>query len=318
MEQTPIVTLTLNPALDVSTSVDEVIAEQKLRCASPRFDPGGGGINVSRVIARLGGKSLAFAALAGASGAHIKQLLVAEGVDLYAIEAPNITRESLTVTEGGTGKQFRFVMPGPTWTEPRIAAAINALLLVVPKGALLVVSGSQPPGFPADFVLSLTKALQGKAEVLVDTSGAPLREVTKDDGTNLRLLRIDGLEADELAGHHLKSSEESAAFAASLVARGVAQTAIIARGAEGSVMATKHGQWLCKAADVPVISKVGAGDSFMGAFVLAMAQGADDERALASGVAASSAAVMTEATELCRATDAFALIAECPVTPIKL
>ena len=136
------------------------------------------------------------------------------------------------------------------------------------------------------------------------------KEVTKDDGTNLRLLRIDGLEADELAGHHLKSSEESAAFAASLVARGVAQTAIIARGAEGSVMATKHGQWLCKAADVPVISKVGAGDSFMGAFVLAMAQGADDERALASGVAASSAAVMTEATELCRATDAFALIAE--------
>lgn len=318
MPQKPIVTLTLNPALDVSTSVDEVIAGPKLRCVSPRFDPGGGGINASRVIARLGGQSVALVALAGASGVHLQQLLEAEGIDVHTIEAPGATRESLTVTEDATGKQFRFVMPGPTWTDTFIAAAIDALRLIVPKGAILVFSGSQPPGIPSDFVLNLTKALKGNAAVFVDTSGATLKEIAKADEANLRLLRMDGLEADELAGHHLTSKEDTAAFAASLVARGVAQTVIIARGAEGSVLASKHGQWLCKAPDVPVKSKIGAGDSFMGAYVLASAQGLAEDRAFARGVAAASAAVMTEATELCKAADAIALISRCLVTPIKL
>jgi 6-phosphofructokinase 2 len=316
MAQTPIVTLTLNPALDASTVVDRVTAGPKLRCAAPRFDPGGGGINVSRAIARLGGHSTACAAVGGPSGAHLEQLLAAEGIDLQGLKAPGATRQSLAVTETTTGKQFRFVMPGPGWTERLISEALVAIKHVVPNGAFVVVSGSQPPGFPADFCLTLAEALKGHAAVLVDTSGAPLREIANAEGRDLRLLRMDAEEAEDLAGRPLLTSTETADFAAGVVARGVAQTVIIARGAEGSVLVSREGRWFCKAADVPVKSKIGAGDSFVAGFVLAIALGEADDVALAKGVAAASAAVMTEGTELCRAEDAAALIAECPVVPI--
>jgi 6-phosphofructokinase 2 len=316
MAQTPIVTLTLNPALDASTSVDEVKAGPKLRCGAPRFDPGGGGINVSRVIARLGGKSIACAAVGGASGAHVQALLAAEGIDLHAIQAPGATRQSLAVTEDRTGRQYRFVMPGEEWTETLVSEALVAIRQATPKGAFLVVSGSQPPGFPPDFVLTLADALKDHAAVLLDTSGEPLKKIAKTDGANLRLLRMDADEADELTSCHLVTNSETADFAAGLVAREVAQTVIIARGAEGSILASKQGRWFCKAAHVPVKSKIGAGDSFVAGYVLAIVRGEAEDIALANGVAAASAAVMTEGTELCRAEDAAALIAACPVIRI--
>lgn len=316
MAQTPIVTLTLNPALDMSTSVDEVRHGPKLRCAAPRLDPGGGGINVSRVIARMGGESIAFAALGGASGAHLAELLTEEGVPFLALEAPGMTRQSLAVTETTTGRQFRFVLPGPEWTEPRISSALEVIRKAVPKGALFLVSGSQPPGFPEDFLLTLATVLADQAAVLVDTSGAPLSRVAATAGAGMHLLRMNSDEAQELAGNPLQTHANAADFAAALVARGVARTVIVARGPAGSVLASAEGRWFCKAADVPVKSKIGAGDSFVAGYVLATARGAAPDRALASGVAAAAAAIITEGTELCRAEDAEALIAACPVSPI--
>lgn len=316
MAQTPIFTLTLNPALDLSTSVDEVRDGPKLRCATPRFDPGGGGINVSRVINRLGGRSTAFAALGGASGAYLAELLTAEGVNFLALEAPGATRESLAVMESATGRQFRFVMPGPEWTAEQSSAAIDAIVKAVPEGALLLASGSQPFGVPDDFVLTLANALASNASILVDTSGLPLQQITKADGAGLHLLRMNAEEASELAGGALKTGAETADFASGLVARGVAETVIIARGSEGSVLASVQGRWICKAAEVPVASKVGAGDSFVAGYVLATARGGSANAALACGVAAASAAIMTEGTQLCRAEDALALIAACPVSAI--
>jgi len=316
MAQTPIVTLTLNPALDMSTSVGEVRDGPKLRCAAPRFDPGGGGINVSRVIERLGGKSIVFAALGGASGAQLAELLTAEGVDFLALEAPGATRQSLAVTESATGRQFRFVMPGPEWTEPQISAAVQAIAKAVPKGALLLVSGSQPPGFPADFLLTLATAMAGHGAVLVDTSGAPLFTIAATEGAGLHLLRMNAQEAEEVAGTPLQTNEDAADFAAGLVARGVAETVIIARGSDGSVLVSAQGRWFCRAAHVAVKSKIGAGDSFVAGYLLATARGAAPDQALACGVAAAAAAIMTEGTQLCRAEDAEALIAACPVSPI--
>lgn len=316
MAQTPIVTLTLNPALDVSTSVNEVRDGPKLRCAAPRFDPGGGGINVSRVIARLGGESTAFAALGGASGAHLAELLTPEGVPFLVLEAPGATRQSLSVTETATGRQFRFVMPGPEWTETEISAALRAIETAVPQGALLLVSGSQPPGFPEDFPVTLAKALAGRAAVLLDTSGAPLRKTAATEGAGLHLLRMNATEAEGLAGMALQTHEEAADFAAGLVARNVAETVIVARGSDGSVLVSAQGRWFCRAAEVPVRSKIGAGDSFVAGYVLASARGAAADQALTHGVAAAAAAIMTEGTELCRAKDAESLIAACPVSPI--
>ena len=117
MSQLPILTLTLNPALDMATEVHEMTPGHKLRCSEPQLDPGGGGLNVSRAIKALGGDSLALVAIGGLTGDRLAGLIRGEGVTFLSILGPGETRQSLTVNEATTGKQFRFMLPGPVWGE---------------------------------------------------------------------------------------------------------------------------------------------------------------------------------------------------------
>ena len=307
-----IVTVTLNPALDVSTATASVRPGQKLRCEAPRTDPGGGGINVSRVIKRLGGESLALVALAGATGERLKVALEAQGIVARYLRAPGETRESLSVIDRETGEQYRFVMPGAAWSEAEGDAALDAVAVATPPGAFVVMSGSMPPGLPVDMPARLAGKLAAKsARMILDTSGAPLAAARRPAHAAL-VLRMDEVEAEALAKRPLPGRSDTADFAQSLVRDGAAEVVIIARGPDGTVLATQAARHFCRAARVPVVSKTGAGDSFLAAFTLAMAREADQREALSAGVAAASAAVMTEATELCRPEDALRLIAECP------
>lgn len=313
---TPILTVTLNPALDIATVAENVRPGPKLRCDNPQVDPGGGGINVSRVIARLGGASTAFVALGGATGERLSAALAAEKIVTHCYPAPGETRESLSVTDRATGGQYRFVLPGPVWTARQGKAVMSAIADAAPEGTLVVLSGSLPPGLPADLPARLTRSLDRKAARLVlDTSGATLTRAA-DPARPAHVLRMDEAEAEALAGGHLKTRGDSADFAEALVRGGAARIVVIARGADGSVLATGTERWFAKAAKVPVKSKVGAGDSFVAAFTLALAKNRPLPRALQEGMAAASAAVMTGATELCRRADFRRLVKECPVEPV--
>lgn len=296
-----ILTLTLNPTLDLDTSVDQVIPGPKLRCDPPLIDPGGGGINVSRAIRILGGRSLAHVVAGGPTGATLESLLRAEGVAASVIDGPGATRESLSVTDRGSGAQYRFVLPGPQWRRRDAEAVLDRLEGAAGDGDILVMSGSQPPGVAADLPLRLARRLGASGACLaLDTSGAALhRAVEKPGRRPLWLLRMDDGEAEELAGRPLPRPEDSAAFARLLVGRGVAHTVIVARGADGSVAATAAECLHVVPPAVEVVSKVGAGDSFTAAFVLAVVRGAGLERALRMGVAAAASAVTTVATRLC-------------------
>ncbi|MGO4907599.1 1-phosphofructokinase family hexose kinase [Pseudorhodobacter sp. W20_MBD10_FR17] len=313
--QLPIMTATLNPALDISTGVDAVRPEIKLRCAPPRYDPGGGGINISRAIATLGGHTTAFVALGGAIGEQLAELLAAQGIVLSRLQSPGETRLSFSVTDQASSEQYRFVLPGPIWSQTQVSTALQAIVSAAPKTGYIVYSGSQPPGFPDDFIAQLSAALPQTARLVADTSGGPLMAVAHTGHAKLDVLRMDGEEADAVAKTALTHRQDSADFAQTLARRGVAKRVVIARGAEGSVMATPTERWFCAAAKVPVVSKIGAGDSFVAGFVLALAQGKTDAEALVHGVAAASAAVMTPATALCRAEDVVALLGQCPATP---
>ena len=314
---TPILTITLNPAVDLDTATAEVRPGPKLRCETPRLDPGGGGINVSRALRELGGDSIAVVAAGGGMGVVLGQLLDREGLPVRLIAAPGETRQSLSVMETGSGRQFRFIFPGPEWSEARIEAAGSEIAEVIPRGGLVVLSGSHPPGFPDDYPARLV-ALGDHfgARVVLDTSGAALRALKAGRITGLEVLRLDHEEAEDLAGHALPDAAASAGFADGLRRAGVARMVVLARGAEGSVLVSGEGRWLCHAARVPVRSKTGAGDSFVAGFTLGLARGEAPERCLQRGVAAASAAVMTEATRLCTRADADRLLAECPLTSL--
>ncbi len=163
----------MNPALDASSSVENVFPEHKLRCGPVRYDPGGGGINVARAIKRLGGNALALQCCGGATGGSIRTLLAAKGVSEQPIEISGGTRERLTVLESATGQQYRFVLPGPTLSEAEWQRALDAVRAVEPRPALIVTSGSLPPGVPEDFYGRLARLLREQgSRLILDTSGA--------------------------------------------------------------------------------------------------------------------------------------------------
>ena len=315
MTQAPILTLTLNPALDMATEVHELVPNHKLRCTEPLLDPGGGGLNVSRAIKALGGDSLALVALSGLTGDRLAGLIRAEGVTFLSLLGPGETRQSLTVKEETTGKQYRFMLPGPIWGEEERARVFTLLRATARPGGFSVISGSQPPGVPLDFPAQLAASMP-ESQVVLDTSGTTLAEVVRNPIPGLEVLRMDGPEGEALTGKPMPSREDTAHFAQALVWAGVARMVVVARGDEGNVLADAESRFFARAAKVKVKSTVGAGDSFVAAFVLALARGQSHADALAMGSAAASAAVMTDATQLCRPEDVMRLLPECAVSEL--
>lgn len=313
--QAPIVTLTLNPALDLAAEADKVVPGPKLRVSEPVTEPGGGGVNVARAIGRLGGQALAVAALGGLSGDRLARLMRDGGNALEVFKIKGETRQSLTVTDRSDGGQYRFVLPGPHWAEGQAQAVLDALGDRLAEGTILVLSGSQPPGLSAAFPGDVARlAVARGARLVVDTSGPALaRLIDTPSRERPFLLRLDEGEAENRADGELTSAAKAGEFAETLVARGVASVVVVARGAEGSVLVGEGLRLSCSPPPVRVRSKVGAGDSFTGGFVLALARGEGLEAALRQGTAAAAAAVMTGSTELCRGEDVARIEPQCRV-----
>lgn len=304
-----ILTITLNPALDLATSVSHVVPDDKLRCAPPETDPGGGGLNVARAIHQLGGAARAFVALGGDTGVALRHLLEKAGLDLITYEAPGETRQSLAVTDLSTNQQFRFMLPGPDWSRDAIAGVRDAIRQNAQDGGFVVLSGSGPNGAAPDLYARICQDLKlSGVEVLLDTSGPALAHLAAGQDDPPFLLRMDQHEAETLARRPLHTPRDSAAFAERLVNQGAARTVIVARGADGSVLADGSRKLRVNAANVTVRSRVGAGDSFVGGFTWGLAQDFTMEEAFRLGSAAASAACMTEGTQLCLPADVDSLL----------
>ncbi len=296
---TEILTITVNPALDISTEAPVVVPDQKLRCSAPQVHPGGGGVNVSRAIANLGGESQTLVAYGGPTGEMLVELLLEEGLHPQSLGVHHPTRQSMSVMDQATGLQYRFMTPGPPWTDADCAAARMAIRKAVNPGALVVPSGSLPPGMSEDFFLDLNAEIKADGgRMILDTSGPALLHATESPA-GLYVLRMDMAEAGELAGRRMASTEEIATFARTLRDKDTAEIVMIAAGAQGTVIACDTWCGLTRPPVVVPLSKIGAGDSFIGAFALAISRGDDPVTAAAWGTAAAASAVTTEGTELC-------------------
>ena len=298
---TAIVTLTVNPALDVSTTTETVMPEHKMRCGPSRVDPGGGGVNVSRVIERLGGHSTAIYAVGGATGQAYRQLLEAEGIIGLAIGIAGSTRQNVTVDETSTGQQFRFVLQGPQLTESEWMQCLTATDAAMNLGGYVVPSGSLAPGMPDDFYARVARrARELGVRCIVDASGDALAAAVEE---GVYLVKPSGRELGELVGATVMTIDEKVEAARELVGRGRVEVVALTLGGDGAVLVTAESVTRLASPPITVKSTVGAGDSFLAAMVLRLAQGHDLAAAFRGGVAAGAATATTEATELCHRDD---------------
>jgi 6-phosphofructokinase 2 len=294
-------TLTMNPAIDVSASVEYVVPDHKLRCGSPTYEPGGGGINVARAVRKLGGTALALFPAGGPAGALLGTLLDAEGVPHQTFPITGWTRENTNISERVTRRQFRFVMPGPTLLEREWQSILEQVGAVEPAPRYLVASGSLPPGVPDDFYARLARmANQRRIKLVLDASGEPLRRAL-DEGVHL--LKPSLREFEEVTGEPGCEESRLPSLARRLVDDGRCEILILSLGARGVFWMSSSERGRLASPTVPVKSSVGAGDSMVAGVVLSLAQGRPLADAVRVGVAAGAASVMNPGTELCRAED---------------
>lgn len=294
-----IATLTLNPTIDKSTTTNSVASEIKIRCEEPKLDPGGGGINVSRAIKKLGGESTAIYTAGGPHGELLRMLLSREEITERVVSIEGYTRENLTIFEESTTQQYRFGMPGPKLSTQEWIDCLDAVLSV--NADYLVASGSLPPGVPDHFYATLSKQCNNNGlKIIVDTSGKALEKAAR---AGVYLLKPNLRELELLSGKSIQSDEDLKNVVRGLIADGMAEVFVVSMGAQGAVMITADEHVSFRPPMVPIQSKVGAGDSMVGGLVLAMARGDSLRDAVRYGVASGTAAVMTPGTELCRKHD---------------
>ena len=297
-----IIAFTMNPAIDKSSSVEHIIAERKLYCKPPRFEPGGGGVNVSRAIKKLGGESRLIYPAGGYTGNRLKDLLEEDGISHRPVPIEGTTRESLVVLEESTGQQFRFGMPGPVLKNEEWERCLHELSVIRPQPDYLVASGSLPPGVPSDFYARVARIGKDQgAKVIIDTSGGALSQALQE---GVYLIKPNVREFRELAGEDIKEESQIKAEAQRMVKSGRCEVLVISLGAAGALMVSENVARHILPPTVPIVSKVGAGDSMVAGIVLSLARGKPLTEAVLFGMAAGTAAVMTPGTELCRREDA--------------
>ncbi len=298
-----IVTLTLNPAIDLACMAHSVIPVHKIRTTAEQFDAGGGGINVARVLRTLGMDALAILMAGGATGQFLRELLDEKGVEYLVIPILGRTRISLNVHESSTGREFRFVPAGPVVAEAEYHALLEALEKI--ESEWLVASGSLPEGVPDDFYGTLARlAVRRGMHFVLDTTGVALKHAL---GQGVTLIKPSLGELESLLGRTIRDRGEQEAAALALVRAGAAQFVVLSLGAEGAILAQEKGVLRLPAPNVVVRSSVGAGDSFTAGMIFGLSRGDAPEDAFAHGIAAGAAAVMNYGTAHPLPTDVEAL-----------
>jgi 6-phosphofructokinase 2 len=306
MKMNKITTLTLNPSLDKSTHFSGLVAEQKIRCKKPRYDAGGGGINVSKAILKLGGNSLCIFTTGGSSGEMLEELVAEQKMEYQLIKTKNWTRENFIGFDTVTNAQYRFGFPG----NELYTNEIDAILLVINKlqTDYLVISGSLNEGLPPDFYQKIAEtAKKSSIKVIVDTSGEALQKVLE---TGVYLIKPNIGELAKLIGVEQLAIDEVAQAARKIIENKSAEIVVVSLGSQGAVLVSATETEFVPAPKVVKKSTVGAGDSMVGAMVWALSQNKSLKEVVQWGVACGSAATMNEGTQLFNIEDAKRLFEE--------
>lgn len=300
-----IVTLTVNPALDKSTSVNQLVHTQKMYSEAPLFSPGGGGINVSRVLKRLDIDSLAIMQASGPNGDHLKAMLKSEDIQMACFNTKSWTRENFAVNEKSTQLQYRFDMPGPEITVMELKTVSNMVQANVKAGDYLVLSGSLPPSVSPSFYRDICQwAKTTEVKVILDSKGEALKEALS---VGVYLVKPNLGELAELHEKDWISNQEAIEFAKQMIDQKQAELVVVSLGDQGAFLLSKDGLEMMKSPEVKVKSAVGAGDSMVAGIVYALDHQMPLDSALRYGIACGTATVLSEGTNLCSVNDVNAI-----------
>lgn len=298
---TDIVTITPNPAIDLSTSVERIVPVDKLRGTFQRRDPGGGGINVARVIKRMGGDVDAIYPVGGVTGDLLRGFLDEEGVSSRTFVIAEEIREDFFVSEISTGRLFRFILPGPSLSCGEWRECLATLSRIEPFPRFVVASGSLPRGVPDDFYAKVTRIVKQRgARMILDASG-PALAIAVDEG--VELIKPNLREMRELVGQEPSDAEEWEAAAKALVNTRRVSIVALTMGHLGAVLVTRDRVWRAEPISIVPLGAVGAGDSFLGALLWKLASGGSLDESFRYGVAAGAAALLHQGTSLCLPSD---------------
>lgn len=296
-ENQEILTLTMNPSLDISAEVDRVAATIKMRCDNDRIDPGGGGINVSRAVSILGGSSIAVFPAGGSTGKILIDMLQEQGIENRPVTTELLSRQSFAVRERETNQQYRFSMSGHKLPEQTSRECLQMITQYDPPPSFVVVSGSLPPGVPDDFYGQLANHFrQSRTKIVLDTSGEPLKHALKE---NVYLIKPNQRELEYVCDCSLADEKMQDEKCREIVDKGYCEALVLTLGKKGALLTIREKQYRVPGIEVKEVSAVGAGDSFVGGMVLALQQGKELADAFLYAMAAGSSALTTEATALC-------------------
>lgn len=305
-----IVTVTLNPCIDLELEVEALLVEDVTRVLAARKDPGGKGVNVSRMLLHLGRASTALAALGGATGRELAELARAAGLDLAVARVRGETRINLTISERGAGLTRRLNMAGPLLDGGDLRRLRRALAAASRQADWLVLSGSLPPGAPETLYAEIIEqARRHGAACALDSDGPPL-----EAGVAARpaLLKPNLHELSRLAGQPLPDIAAARQAARALCGGGVS-TVLVSLGAGGALLVAAADEAVAVPPPVRAVSTVGCGDALLAAYLHARAEGLPEREALRWGVAAGAASAAKPGTRLASADETRALLPTCAV-----
>ena len=304
---TDILTITMNPALDVLTSIDKVSDTHKMRCGAVLKHPGGGGVNVARVLHRLGSNCVALYLAGGVTGERHHKLMTTEKVRCHVMPIAEETRESFSAHELSSGHDFRFVLPGPHVSAAEYEACLDYVAQHLPK-QFLVISGGLAPGVPDNFYARLAAlAKQNGVRVVLDTSGPALAEALK---VGVYLFKPSLRELRDLTGLTLPDEDTQIAAAQQLIQSGQAEIVAVSLGAAGAMVVSATEHWCARSVKVDVQTTIGAGDSFVAGMVWSLRRGDTLLKAFQYGMASGAAALLSSGTSLSQAADVHMLLPE--------
>jgi 6-phosphofructokinase 2 len=304
-----LVTLTMNPALDIAATVRRVRPTDKLRCNKAIRDPGGGGINVARVAAVLGCRALAVFPTGGLIGEMVSDMLTIAGIRHETVAISDMTRQNFTVGEVDTGLQYRFVMPGPQLRRDEEDQLLTALETVAAGAQIVVASGSLPPGVAPDFYQRVADMCQTRGwKLILDTSGAGLAAMR----SGVFLLKPSVRELGEWAGRRLRSEGDLLLAAHQILEMGCAEMVLVSRGPAGTLLCGAEFNYRFCAPPVPTGSGVGAGDALVAGVACGLLRGWTITDAVRLGMAAGAAMLATPGTAVCELAEVRGLLPKIP------